>query len=68
MNPQAQTILTTFDSLSEKARYEVALEILRRTRDSNFPALSDDDLALSAEELFLELDRREKSDEDTQSW
>lgn len=67
MNTQAQTILATFDSLSEKARYEVALEILRRTKDFNFPALSDDDLAMNAETLFLELDLREQTDEDSKS-
>lgn len=61
MNPQAQTILTTFDSLSERVRYEVALEILRRTKDIDLPSLTDDDLVANAEALFLELDQRELS-------
>lgn len=41
MNSQAQAILTTFDSLSERVRHEVALEILRRTKDLDLPSLTD---------------------------
>ena len=67
MNPQAQTILTTFDSLSERVRYEVALEILRRTKDIDLPRLTEDDLVANAEALFLELDQRELTDERSQS-
>jgi hypothetical protein len=67
MNPQAQTILTAFDSLSEKVGYEVALEILRRTKDLDLPSLTDEDLVANAEALFLELDQRELDDERSQS-
>ena len=67
MNSQAQTILTTFDTLPDRARYEVALEILRRTKDIELPALTDDDLVAQAEILFLELDQRELTDERSQS-
>ena len=67
MNPQVQTILTTFDSLSERARYEVALEILRRTKDLELPPLTDEDLVANAETLFLALDQRELTDERSQS-
>lgn len=67
MNPQVQTILTTFDSLSERARYEVALEILRRAKDLDLPPLTDEDLVANAETLFLELDQRELIDERSQS-
>lgn len=37
----------------------MASEIFKRTVSFDFPALSDEDLTLSAEELFLELDQRE---------
>jgi len=40
MNSQAQSILTAFDMLPEGARYEVALEILRRTKDLELPSLT----------------------------
>lgn len=58
MNSQAQTILASFDMLSEKARYEVAIEILRRTKNMNFPPLTDDDLVANAEIVFLEVDQK----------
>ena len=67
MNTQAQTILSTFDSLSERVRYEVALEILRRTKDLPLPPLTDDDLVATAETLFLELDQREHLNERSES-
>jgi len=37
----------------------VAASILRRTLEIDFPRLTDDELVLTAEETFLELDRRE---------
>jgi hypothetical protein len=59
MNTQTQDILSSFDALPEVAKYEVALEILRRTKELEFPPLTDDDLVANAEAVFLELDRRE---------
>ena len=41
---------------------EVATEILRRSLQFDFPPLTEDELVLSAEELFLELDKRESED------
>ncbi len=63
MNTQAQNILSSFDSLPEVTKHEVALEILRRTKDFDFPSLTDDELVANAEAVFLELDRREMNDE-----
>jgi hypothetical protein len=45
--------------LPEAEQRELAWEILRRTVNFDLPSLSDEELVLSAEELFLELDRRE---------
>ena len=67
MDTQAQNLLTTFDALPEQARYEVVVEILRRTKDLNLPSLSDEDLVTAAEALFLELDERELLDERSES-
>ncbi len=55
----AQEILNTFDSLPDSERLEIALEILRRLVHFDFPPLTDEDLVLNAEELFLALDRQE---------
>ena len=38
---------------------EIALEILRRLVNFDFPPLTDEDLVLNAEKLFLALDQQE---------
>ena len=58
MSTSAREIIESFDRLPESEKQEVASEILRRALSLNIPPLSDDELALNAEEIFLELDRR----------
>ena len=62
MSTDSQTLITTFDSLPTIAQQEVAIEILRRAQQWDTPALTDDDLVRSADDLFSELDRQEASD------
>lgn len=62
MNPSTQEILNTFDRLSEFEQWELASQILRRALQLNIPPLSDEELVQNAEELFIELDRRELED------
>jgi hypothetical protein len=62
MSTSAQNLIESFDKLPESEKQEVASEILRRTINFDMPAFSDEELVLSAEELFLELDRREAED------
>ena len=52
-------LLSTFDSLPESERLEMAVEILKRVTNLDFPPLSDEDLVCNAEELFFELDQQE---------
>lgn len=59
MTALVQKLLETFDRLTDTERLDLLSEILKRTVDLNFPPLSDEDLALNAEELFLELDEQE---------
>jgi hypothetical protein len=59
MTGSSQKLLSTFDSLTESERLEIALEILKRVIHLDFPPLSDEDLVWNAEELFLELDKQE---------
>ena len=59
MSVLAQEILNTFDRLSETEQLKIALEILRRLVNFDFPPLTDEDFVLNAEELFLELDQQE---------
>lgn len=61
MNTSAQNFIESFDKLPKAEQHKVASEILRRMINFNLP-LSDDELVLSADELFLELDRREAED------
>ncbi len=59
MTALVQELLNTFDRLTDSERLELVLEILKRTVDLDFPPLSDNDLVLNAEEIFLELDKQE---------
>ncbi|WP_041235512.1 hypothetical protein [Dactylococcopsis salina] len=59
MTALAQYILQNFDQLPNKEQQKVALEILKRIVHSDFPPLEDQDLVLSAEEIFLSLDQQE---------
>jgi len=62
MTTTTQHLLDSFDLLSAEEKEAVACEILRRMRDVDLPSLSDAELVLSAEALFLDLDRREAAD------
>ncbi len=62
MSTQAQNLIESFDKLPDAEKQKVASEILKRTINFDMPALSNEELVLSAEELFLELDRREAED------
>jgi hypothetical protein len=62
MTSSAKNILESFDELPEVKKQEVALAILRRTLRSDSLPLSDDDLVIQAEEISLDLDKREASD------
>ena len=68
MSTTAKQLLASFDALPETIKFEVAYEILRRTKDFEFPPLTDDELVANAEATFLELDRREMNNELPESW
>lgn len=57
MNQTLEDILTSFEQLSEPEKWDIALEILKRTLSFNFPPFTDEELVQNAEELFIELDR-----------
>ena len=62
MTTAVRNLLHSFDALPDPEKRELAVEILRRCHRFQFPPLTDEDLVRSAEELFLELDRREEED------
>jgi hypothetical protein len=55
-------LLDAFDLLSAADKQLVTCEILRRMQDVDLPPLADEEMVLSAEALFLELDSREATD------
>ena len=61
MSALVQEFLNTFDRLPDSEQLEIALEILKRVIHFDFPPLSDEDLVLNAEGLFLELDKQEET-------
>jgi len=63
MTASAQEILKNFDRLPDTEQLEIALEILRRIINFDFLPLTDEDLTLNAEELFLALDQQEPDHE-----
>ena len=63
MSASVQELLYSFDLLTENEKRELASEILRRASMLDQPPLTDEDLVLNAERLFLELDRHETADE-----
>lgn len=63
MSTSAQNLLDSFDLLPEEEKREVAYEIIRRVLSLDLPPLSNDELVSGAEEIFLEMDRRERENE-----
>jgi len=63
MSTTVEDILDSFDHLSEAEKRELVSEILRRTTAMSFPPLTDEELILNAETLFLELDQRESEND-----
>jgi hypothetical protein len=62
MATSIQNLLHSFESLPEPDKRELAAEIMRRSLRFEFPPLSDQDLVKNAEDIFLDLDRREEED------
>jgi len=62
MTTAIQHLLDAFDLLYAAEQQAVACKILRRMQDVDLPPLTDEELILIAEALFLELDRREATD------
>lgn len=67
MSITAEQLLNEFESLPDSDKREVASEILRRVYKIDYTPLSDDELIMNAEAVFLELDQREIRDERPES-
>ena len=66
MSVAARELIESFNRLPEADKKVVVIELLCSTINIDEPPLSDEELVLSAEEHFLELDRREAEDAQSQ--
>jgi hypothetical protein len=64
MSTAVQNLINSFDRLPPGEKREAIVQILRRSRDLDFPPFSDGELIESAESVFLMLDAREASSDD----
>jgi len=62
MTTAVQNLLRSFELLPATEKQQFVWEVIRRSVNFDLPPLSDEELILGAEELFLELDRREAED------
>ncbi|MBX3058718.1 MAG: hypothetical protein KF770_19805 [Anaerolineae bacterium] len=68
MTLAVEFLIDSFERLSEREKKQFAFEVLRRISDLDYAALSDEELLLSAEAVFLELDQQEVADGLAQTW
>jgi hypothetical protein len=59
MTAEAKHVIEDFEALPEEEKREVLAEIIRMSRDLDYPALSDGELVSVADQLFAQYDRRE---------
>jgi hypothetical protein len=59
MSTDSQKVINSFDALPIVEQREVMSELLHKAAQWDTPPLSDDDFVRLADEVFLELDRRQ---------
>jgi hypothetical protein len=59
---EAKHLIEEFGALSDPAKREVLAELLRLSRDLEYPVTGDDELTSAANELFLSYDERERNE------
>lgn len=59
MTAEAKHLLEEFGALPEPAKREVLAELLRISRDLDYPEVSDDELTVAADAVFRTYDDRE---------
>ncbi len=62
MSTDSQQVIANFEALPLVEQREVMAELLRKTVRWDTPPLTDDELVRLADEVFLEMDRREAAD------
>jgi hypothetical protein len=59
---EAKHLVEKFEALPDSAKREVLAELLRMSRNLDYPEMSGDELTSAADELFLEYDRPESTE------
>jgi hypothetical protein len=59
VNETSQKLLDSFERLPEVEKQQLVIEILRRTLNLEIPPLTEEELTLNAEAIFLSLDAEE---------
>ena len=62
MSTDSQNLISSFEALPAIEQREVISVLLRQAAQWDSPPLTDDDLTHLADDVFLELDRREAAD------
>lgn len=62
MTAEAKHLIEEFGALPEPMKLEVLAELLRISRNLDYPEIGDDELSSAANELFLAYDDRENQD------
>jgi len=62
MSTDSRQVISQFEALPVREQHEVMAALLRKSTQWDDPPLTDDELARLADEVFLELDRREAAD------
>jgi len=65
MSTTVQFLLESFERLEPSDKREVLDEIIRRSRDLDWPPLDDETIDRIADDAFLEYDRREANDDES---
>lgn len=62
MTAEAKHVIENFESLPDDEKIEVLAEIIRLSRDIEYPDVADDEFRSAADSLFLDYDRREAAE------
>ncbi len=59
MTKSVEQLLKSFEQLPEAEKRELASEIIKRSLGLDLPELSDESLIVTADQIFLQLDKEE---------
>jgi hypothetical protein len=62
MSTDSQNVISSFNALPAAEQHEVMVALLKKTATWDTPPLTDEELNRLADEVFLDLDRREAAD------